>query len=119
MALRIVKTSKKAKLYDKGLRILQREMHRLDLKSQGKKPEGKGLNPYEIASLVKMMKPLEAVIKEDPKTQNQKRALPAEALVRRAQEVLKEYERQKTQESTTQDAGTPEPHDKQGTEGST
>lgn len=84
-----MRTTRKNKIYAKGLRILWREINLLDRISKEK-----GLNSFQRADLVRMLKPLEATIKEDPKKQEDKK--PESELVSRAKEIIKEFEKKES-----------------------
>lgn len=71
----------KHRLYRKALRILFREIHKLDLKSRNGE-----LESQDRKDLVMMIKPLEADIKEE--TVKPKKIREQEDLIRQAQEVL-------------------------------
>lgn len=73
----------KKRLYNKALRILHREITALD-----KKSKQQGLTSLERSDLVKMIKPLEAEIKDDKPAKKQ--TVPSSILIKRAEEVLKE-----------------------------
>lgn len=74
--------AKKSRLYNKALRILHREITLLDKKSMKE-----GLSSTERNDLVKMLRPLEAEIKDDKP--QKKSGGPSAELIRRAEEVIK------------------------------
>lgn len=82
-------TPKKLKLFNKALRILHREVHKLDLKSL----KHGGLNSHEIQDLTRMIKVLETDIKAD---QDLKTKRPNDKLVREAEEILKSLNNDKS-----------------------
>lgn len=81
--------AKKSRLYNKILRIMHREVSRLEEKSKN----GGGLESQELRDMVAVAKSLETEIKEDKKKKPTR--ISTEQLVEQAKEILKQFDENK------------------------